>query len=313
MVSVILPTYNGASRGYLKTAIESVLLQSEQDIELIIVNDGSTDETGQVCMKYSADPRVKYMHQHNKGLAAARNLGIRSARGEYICLIDDDDIWKKDKIKRQIEVFEGSQDQGLGMVYCAVELIDGKGKILGVRYKDAGVDTCHRLLLEGNIVSSPSSVMIKKDVLEKTGIFNEDMKSAEDLELWLRISRRYAIRSMPEDLAQYRLCANSITVNFSDREEFFEYSLYLKLVQEGLVNGLDKNKIFRNLYERTAGRRFSMGDYRKVRKFHRLAASYGSTSFYSKGLFILSWVPFLADIFKTVRRKVKYSLFKSKR
>jgi len=312
-ISVILPTFNGASRGYLKEAIESVLLQTYPDFELIIINDGSTDNTDGLCRKYADKPCVRYISQENKGLAAARNAGIKHSKGEYICLLDDDDLWLKDKLQQQIGFFMDSNDASLGMVYCAAELIDDNGNIFNVRYKDIGDDAYRKLLLEGNIISCPSSVMIKRDVLDRVGVFDEEMKSAEDLELWLRISRQYRIRSIPQYLVKYRVHANSITVNSCKREEFFEYSLYFRLIQEGLNINLNEDRIFGNLYQRTAIRHFSMGDYRQVRKFYRIAAAYTGTSLAAKAAFLLAHFPFIAETGKAIRRRIRLGLFKSNR
>ena len=104
-VSIILTTLNGATRGYLGFAIESVLKQSYRDFELLIVDDGSTDETKKYCEKYLADPRVKYIFQSNRGLGGARNKGIKNSIGKFICFLDDDDVWKADKLQKQIKFF----------------------------------------------------------------------------------------------------------------------------------------------------------------------------------------------------------------
>lgn len=312
-VSIIIPTFNGATRGYLRDAVESVMSQGYTNYELIIINDGSTDNTEELCKEYINNPRVKYVYQENKGLAAARNTGIKNSTGEYICLLDDDDLWKKDKIKQQVEIFTESDDSCLGMVYCAAELIDENNKLVGIRYKEIGNKAFRKLWLGGNIVSCPSSVMIKRCVLNEVGIFNENMKSVEDLELWLRISRQYHILSIPEALVKYRIHLNRITVSFCKREEFFEYCLYSRLLLDGAgIIGIDEDIVYRNLYERTAVRRFALGDYRQVRKFCRIASAYGNISLFTQVIFLLSYFPFLAEVCKKFRRKIKLVLFKLK-
>ena len=101
LISVILTTFNGQSRGYLEYAIESVLAQTFDNFELVLIDDGSTDDTKGICEKYLRNEKVFYFFQPNKGLASARNIGISKSNGIYICFIDDD-VWKKDKLQKQI-------------------------------------------------------------------------------------------------------------------------------------------------------------------------------------------------------------------
>ena len=106
MVSIILPSYNGATRGFLTNAIESVLIQSFQDYELSIIDDGSTDDTKEQCEQYLQMPQVHYVFQENRGPGSARNEGIKASQGEFICFLDDDDVWKCEKLERQIKFIQ---------------------------------------------------------------------------------------------------------------------------------------------------------------------------------------------------------------
>lgn len=311
-VSVILTTFNGVSRGYLKEAIESVLSQTYKNYELIIVDDGSTDETKDVCREYLDNLRVKYIYQDNKGLAIARNTGILHSSGSFVCFIDDDDVWEREKLQRQIDFFIKNNNSKIGMIYTAAEYIDEKGKGLGIRYVPAKGDIYKTLLFKGNIITCPSSVMIKKEVLEKVGILKVDMKSLEDLELWFRISQKYHVYSINDDLVKYRLHQNRITASHYKREEFYELLLYYTLLQN--EKGINENIIYRNIYQRFAVRHFSLGNYREVRKFYKIASAYASPELSYHFMFLLSYFPSLASMVKKIRSKVKKGLFlKSKK
>ncbi|MCP4399817.1 MAG: glycosyltransferase family 2 protein [bacterium] len=185
-VSVIIPTYNRAD--FLKEAIASVLAQSYQDFELLIVDDGSTDRTHHVVDSYAG--RVKYLFQENRGVSSARNLGIRSSRGEFITLLDSDDCWLPQKLERQIEVMETEVELRL----CHTEEIWIRR---GVRVNQKKKHRKHGGYIFPNClplcVISPSSVMIRRMLFDEIGFFDETLPACEDYDLWLRICCRYPV------------------------------------------------------------------------------------------------------------------------
>lgn len=309
LVSVILPTYNGVERGYLKEAITSVLQQSYPNYELIIVNDGSTDTTGQFCFQYADNDKINYIEQENKGLASARNTGIRNSNGDFICFLDDDDLWKKDKLRKQVDFFSACSDDSVGMIYTAAEYINEESKVIGVRYTAACGNIHRRLIYKGNIITCPSAVMIKRAVLDKVGLINETMKSLEDFELWLRIARNFSIYSTAERLVFYRLHTNRITVQSYRREEKYEKILYDNFLQAD--ESLDKRTIYRNLYQRFAVRHFSLGNLGEARKSLKRAAAYGLPSLYITILFVISYCPGCFKILLRLRRRLKLLLSQS--
>ena len=124
LVSVIVPTYNRAD--FLCQAIESVLAQTHTNIELHVVDDGSTDESGKILKSYSTDKRIHTYFQENSGQAVARNLGVQHAKGEYICFLDSDNVWLPDKIERQLEIFE--RNPSVDVVYGDLITIDEAGE-----------------------------------------------------------------------------------------------------------------------------------------------------------------------------------------
>ena len=186
VVSIIIPTYNRA--GYLKEAIDSVLEQTYQDFELLIVDDGSTDHTQRLVEGYAG--RVSYFFQDNRGVSSARNLGIRASKGEFIALLDSDDLWLPQKLEQQIETMEAEPTLQL----CHTEEIWIRR---GVRVnqkkkhqKYGGYIFPYCLPL---CVISPSSVMIRRTLFDEIGLFDENLPTCEDYDLWLRICCHYPV------------------------------------------------------------------------------------------------------------------------
>jgi len=185
-VSVIIPTYNRAD--YVCEAVESVLSQIYQDFELIIVDDGSTDNTRERLEKYSK--RILYVYQENKGVSFARNKGIELSSCPYICFLDSDDIWTERKLEIQTGIMKSNPD--IHISYTD-EIWIRKGVRVNPKKK-------HRKfagdLFEKSLelcIISPSSVMIKRDLFEKTGFFDEELEVCEDYDLWLRITKDYPV------------------------------------------------------------------------------------------------------------------------
>lgn len=301
-VSVVLTTFNGETRGYLRECIESVLNQTFISFELILVDDGSTDNTKLLCANYLNDKRVKYVYQDNKGLAASRNTGIKYSSGDFICFLDDDDVWKADKLKKQIDFFIKSSDPALGMVFTALEKIDGKGVNQGIKYIPVEGGIYERIIYEGNIVTGPSSVMVKKAVLEKVGIFDELMRSAEDLDLWARIAKVYNIYSIKEPLVKYRVHFNRITKLSWRRENFYEQFFYFRQLSGD--NSFNEHLVYYNLFYRHAIKHFSLGNYKEARSNLFFAWGYKFPGAYLWGIYFLSFFPQLAELLKKVRRKL---------
>lgn len=289
-VSVTLTTFNGATRGYLGFAIESVLNQTFKDFELLIIDDGSSDSTKQFCEKYLIDNRVKYIYQVNKGLAGARNTGIENSQGEYICFLDDDDVWKKDKLQKQLDFFEKNPDAG--MVYTNLELIDEVGKVIGYQKHKANGDIYKELFYE-NIVDAPSSCMIKKEVFEKVGNFKEWMKSAEDYELWFRIAKEFKIYSTNEPLVEYRVHQNKMSTNYSKMEFYGIATLYYTLENDSSV---DEIEVYYKLYEKYASKHFSLKNMQEFRKYFWIAFAYKIPSLKMWIKYLISFIPFVLKL-----------------
>ena len=183
-VSIIIPTYNRAD--LLPRAINSVLNQTFQDFELIIVDDGSTDNTKQVVEEFQKkDKRIKYIWQENSGLPTSRNTGIENTQGEYIALLDDDDVWLNKKLEIQLNKIEkNNHELFFSNWYFWDSETNQKNKAFNFNPLNNEKDL-FKLFVKKNIGCS-STVIIKKAKLEKVGYFDEKLKSSEDYDLWLR-------------------------------------------------------------------------------------------------------------------------------
>lgn len=238
LVSVIIPTYN--SSGFIAQAVQSVLEQTHRRYEVIVVDDGSTDETKDVLSKFGNC--IKYLYQENRGPAAARNMGIKVASGEYICFLDADDVWTRGKLELQIAFME--HHPTIGLVFADHEEFNAEGVILASFLGQKVVrddlmlqspirDAFMRLVIE-NFISTPT-VMVRKECFETVGLFDESLRSVEDRDLWLRISAHFEIACLPEIVCRRRVHKSNISENS-------ELSL------RGRVKVLEKNRrIFSNL------------------------------------------------------------------
>jgi glycosyltransferase involved in cell wall biosynthesis len=212
LVSVIVPTYNMA--GYLPLAIQSVLDQTYRHLEIHVVDDGSTDSTREVMNKYVGDERVHYHFQQNRGLPAARNTGIRAAKGGVIALCDADDMWVPNKLELQLPRLWASPT--VGVVYTEAEKVDmhghrlPDGKAWGSEYRVSGWIT--NQLFVRNVVTGCTSV-IRRECFDKVGFYDESLTGAEDYDLWLRISTAYEFVYVPEVTYLYRQWEGQMTRN----------------------------------------------------------------------------------------------------
>ena len=190
---MIITTYN--REHFVREAIESVLNQTFQDYELIVVDDGSEDNTYKSICAYR--PKIRYIFQPNAGPSAARNTGIHLSRGEWISFLDSDDIWKKDKLEKQIQAL---QEEPQFKVCYTDEVWIRNGRFVNPRKrhtKYSGWIYLHCLPL---CIISPSSVIIHRSVLEKVDLFDTSLPVAEDYDLWLRITALYPVKLLPQKL-----------------------------------------------------------------------------------------------------------------
>lgn len=199
-VSVIIPTYNRAHM--VGRAIQSVLNQTYQDFELIIVDDASTDNTEEVAKSFN-DERLQYIrHEKNSGSSVApRNTGIELARGEYIAFLDSDDEWLPQKLEKQMDKFN-SVSPDVGLVYCGYAGVNRETGEALREYTPNGRGEVFKLMVERNLLGS-LTVLIRKECFQKAGVFDTEFLSSQDWDMWIRISKYYKFDFIPEVLAKY--------------------------------------------------------------------------------------------------------------
>jgi len=221
LVSVIIPTYNRAK--LLKRAIESVLNQTFQDFELIVVDDGSTDDTKEIVKSFN-NQKIIYIYQENFGGAAGpKNVGIKMAQGKYIAILDSDDEWLPEKLQKQVTLFERSKNEKLGVVGCDIYIIEGKNKR---QYRMPRHKDIFKRILVTDDLGTGSTMIYKKEVFEKVGLFDENLKSGQDREMRLRLAQHYNFDFVDEFLVNYYYAQNGIAskgLNIEKREKDWQY------------------------------------------------------------------------------------------
>jgi len=200
-ISVIIPTYNYDR--FLREAIDSVLAQTYPALEIIVVDDGSTDDTPRILAEYG--DRIRVIRQENLGASAARNTGIAAARGEWVAFLDSDDLWRPRKL--ECDAARIAADPDLGMVHCGAEQFDNTGKTLFVFLGGLeGWVAPDLLRLDREVIAAPGSgLTVRKTAAEEVGGYDPRLEASEDWDFCYRVACRYRAGFIPEVLARYRL------------------------------------------------------------------------------------------------------------
>lgn len=215
-VSVVTPTYNRAD--VLPRAIDSILNQTFADFELIVVDDGSTDNTEKVVKSY-ADNRIQYIQfENNRGANAARTQGIKSASGKYIGFLDSDDEWLPRKIEKQVKTIQSS---GSDIAYTGIKQVDSDGNLITTTSSTISGDVTDDLL-RGNFIGTYSAVMVSQDVVREAGYPDPDLSCWQDWEWYLRLSDHGQFVSINQPLVVRHNGGNQISNNFQYRIESFD-------------------------------------------------------------------------------------------
>lgn len=271
-VSVIIPTYN--CEKYLANAIDSALQQTYQDFEVIIIDDGSSDGTKELVKKYvnNYSDKIHYVHQQNKGVSAARNNGIKIANGEYIAFLDADDLWISTKLMDQMKLLE--KDRGLVLVFTDMQQTEGTKILYESFLKEKGyypliaaTDFFSELVKKALIYTS--TVVVKKQIFDEVGVFNETYKVGEDHDLWLRIAKRHRIGFLARSFVVRRLHDFNATRN---KQFFYEEQIRLLkgYLKSDLFNKMHKRIFFRQLsnwYYELGYYYFSRKEYKRSLKW----------------------------------------------
>jgi glycosyltransferase involved in cell wall biosynthesis len=289
LVSVIIPVYK--AERYIATTLQSVLDQTYQNFELLIIDDGSPDRSIEICQQF-IDRRIKIICQENRGVAAARNHGIRAAQGEYIAFLDADDIWLPTKIEKHIHHLENSPSVGISYSYST--LIDATDKPLGLYQLPQTNNITPVNFLLRDPIGSGSNLIARKAVLEAIKFsaeidgtitqcyFDEDrqLNPSEDTECWLRMSIKSELKfeGIPEVLIQYRLHSGSFSHQFEKKTASWEkllekarsYAPALMAKQENAARAYQFTAIARRAINQGAGLVALKLSYRALRSYWRI-------------------------------------------
>ncbi len=201
-VSVLIPVYKGEA--FVAKAVQSALNQSFPDVEVVIVNDGSPDDSRRVLEPFMSLPNVRYVEKPNGGVASARNAGLRVATGCYVALLDQDDAWLPNKLERQVALLESRPE--VALVHADVTYIGPDDGVLphDPHFPVKVEGRCFREFFIANPVMA-CTALVRRSVLDEVGSFDEAIRFSDDYDLWLRIVRRHAVAYVDEPLALYRV------------------------------------------------------------------------------------------------------------
>jgi glycosyltransferase involved in cell wall biosynthesis len=207
-VSILIVTYN--REAFLPLAVRSVLSQSYEDFELLILDDASTDRSPEAIAELFTDRRITYVkHARNLGINANRNAGLALAKGDYVAMLDSDDVWlDPSKLQQQVDLLDG--DRRCGLVGTHAKVLDGVGKVIGELRPETDPSAIrNRMLIRNQFIQS--SVLIRRRVLDRAGWYDVTIPIWEDYELWLRMGQSSTLRNIPRMLTGYRCHTGNIS------------------------------------------------------------------------------------------------------
>lgn len=250
LVSVILPTYNRAD--IIVNSVQSVLDQTYENIELIVVDDGSTDNTENVLSVYG--DKIKYIKQTNKGVSAARNAGISISSGDYIAFIDSDDIWRREKLELQVAFFNEHEADNVVMVSTDVVVVNIDGSVKNRRRLIKRDSSC--LLGFIDVFKDPylglPTVMLKRKFIDTKCLFDENLTTAEDLDLYLKLSVKHNVGYIHKKLVEVHKtegslseCADSYSDNIFVVKRFIENNVDIFEKYQKVIT----NVLYRIIYD----------------------------------------------------------------
>lgn len=257
-VSVVIPTYNAAH--YLVEAVDSVLRQSFQDFEILVMDDGSTDDTEEVARRYHS--KVRYFSQQNSGVAIARNHGIERALGRYVAFLDADDIWAPHKLEIQLAAMADHKDYRI--CYSAFTITTADLTPISVNRSRRQAHALEDLLLRGNVIATPTTVMGERALFRASGGFDPALSQCADWDMWVRLAAQTDFLYIDEPLACYRRHGANMSRNAPLLERDSLRVLEKGFAMDGVADGLRARRRFalaRN-YMVVAGTHFHAGNYR---------------------------------------------------
>lgn len=267
LISVIIPAYN--SSRFIEETVLSVLNQTYKEFELLIVDDGSTDSQKEIVQRIArCDTRINYFYQQNQGVSAARNFGFKKSSGEYVAFLDSDDVWLPDNLRLKLDKFMSGN---YGLVHSDAIVIDENSNLTEEKLQGAeGMILQDMLAWEGTRIPGPSSVLVKRSVIDQIGVFDKNLSTSADQDFFFRIAACFEIGRVPEVTWKYRVHNGNMHSNISLMEKDVLY-VYQKAYN---------NKLFRT--ERFARRCFA-------NMYLILAASWaGDGKNFKRGFYFLS-------------------------
>jgi glycosyltransferase involved in cell wall biosynthesis len=289
LVSVVIPTYKRPDM--LGRAIDSVLNQTYDNIEIVVVDDNDEDseyrkETEEFMDKYADNDNLVYLkHTENKGGSAARNTGIKTSEGEYIAFLDDDDIWVNTKLKKQIEVFKNNNN--LGLVYCRMySFKNNTGEVYHKKKIKLVNGSIYTDMLEMNYIGTPTA-LVKKICFQKVGLFDIELLSRQDHDMFLRISKNYDIDYVDEFLVKFSSHDNKISRNINSKEK--GWKIFLSKWENELNEfPKEKKKLYDNYYFEMAKLYYKNNSYNKAKIFSKKMIKNNIVNYKGLVIFILS-------------------------
>jgi glycosyltransferase involved in cell wall biosynthesis len=255
-VSVVMPACNAATT--IAASIDSVLAQDFADLELIVVDDGSTDATADI-VRAVADPRVRLLQQQNKGVSVARNRAIAAARADLIAFLDADDLWRPDKLARQVALLRARPE--VGLCYTAQTIIDRDGKMIShYAAKPDYRGRCLPVLLRSNGLGL-STVLTRAALLRELGGFEPSLRHCEDWDLWIRIATKAELDYIEDELTLYRFHPGSATADLDSLRE--AQLAVLARHADRYANGRERARAAFRAYSDYARRYLLTGQWRK--------------------------------------------------
>jgi glycosyltransferase involved in cell wall biosynthesis len=257
-VSVVIPTYNYGR--FIAEAIQSALAQSYKPAEVIIVDDGSTDETE--CVVGSFGSEVRYIKQQNAGVCSARNRGVAASTGRLVSFLDADDIWESTKLEKQVALF--AADSEIGLVHSAMREFDtATGKTISLHLDGQEGWVADELLIwERTAINGPGgAIMVSRDAFDAVNGFDEQMKVSEDWDFCYRVARKYKVGFVREPLVNYRSHAAAAHLNVREMERGM--SLFYAKAFADPDPGIQRlrRRAMGNFYRILAGSYFQSGQY----------------------------------------------------
>jgi glycosyltransferase involved in cell wall biosynthesis len=293
-ISVIIPAYNAIK--YLPNSLESVFQQTFIDWEVLIINDGSTDEIEKWASEI-ADPKVRLVSLSHQGVSVARNCGISLSKGEYIAFLDADDLWEATKLEKQVNYLDSHLN--IGLVYTWTAFVDESGKATGRVSSSSAEGKIWLQLLEDEVIPCVSTVMIRRDCFDCVGMFEPKLTHAEDLELWVRIAKKYPVTVIKEVLTQYRRHSSNTSKNHDKMLQGLHKVIEQVFTSLPLESLYLRNRIYSNLFVSWGWLSIDEGNSQQAAKYRQQAFWHNPWIFFQEKYLRLSLAIAMLNLFGT--------------